>query len=505
MKFYRLYTSKAFAIFQLVVILLLVVAVNLCCESINISTVDFCWLLDATSDEFPRAFPDHHRLVFFTVWSFKYLLPFASITLALFLLVGRQIKENLLLVLFSTLFTLFLAEVGLRGLDYREGQFNYSQWVEPVDSLFVFDGFVTEEHGIMKVDTQLTNAILRSPEAYRPTEQSFPHKWEYWYEIASVMTDYHILDDGQQPDNHFWQRYQRVHSSSVANRSFQDSVFLHFVKHPFNPEGFFSIPFSVADTMESKVLLLGDSFTWGHSTVSKTSSFANELLARGYKVFNTGISGADVSQYLAILKKYGPVLKPDVVVCNFFMGNDIQYFERNPKPEAPLAFHTNAGVIYSHHHGEEFATAQSAYDNVMKNMVIPQTTVVNRLMSKTVVSTYFWFFLVNTGIVEHDFFEGNMYPEEALTKEQMAEMTAICDSLGAKFILSVIPSLEDGQLKGAESIPGLFGDVPYHQPNVTVEMYNSKDGHFNEDGHLVYANYLEKLIQAELEKTPLER
>lgn len=492
-------------ILQMVACFAIVLSQQWWCQFIHVFDLDWCWFLSATGVELKRGFPNHHRLVFFTVWSFNYLLPFASLTLALVLLLGRQIKENLLLVLFSTLFTLVLAEVVLRCLNYREGQFNYSQWFEPVDSLYVFEGFVTEEHGIAKVDTQLTNAILRSPEAYGSKERSFPHKWEYWYEIASVMTDCGILDGGQQPDNHFWKRYQRVQSSSVANRSFQDSVFLHFVKHPFNADGFFSVPFSVADTVKSKVLLLGDSFTWGHSAANKTSSFANELLARGFNVFNTGISGADVSQYLAVLKKYGPRLKPDVVVCNFFMGNDIQFFERTPKPEVPLAFHTNAGVIYSHHHGVEFATAQSAYDNVMKNMVIPQTTVVNRMMSKTVVSTYFWFFLVNTGIVEHDFFEGKMYPQQGITKAQMAEMISICDDLEAKLILSVIPSLEDGQLKEAESIPGLFGDVPYHQPNMNIEMYDRKDGHFNDEGHLVYANYLEELIKAELEKGPLER
>lgn len=505
MKFNRLYTSKAFAIFQLVVILLLVVAVNLCCESINISTVDFCWLLDATSDEFPRAFPDHHRLVFFTVWSFKYLLPFASITVALFLLVGRQIKENLLLVLFSTLLSICLAELILRMVGYQPGQFNYSQWVEPVDSLFVFDGFVTDANGLTKVDTELTNRICESPEKYVEKGFLYSYNWDFWSEIGDAFSDHGIIPSNEEEvRNEFWKRQKYLLQDNVLlNRA--DSMFLQFASCPFNLNGFYSIPFDTARVGNKRILLLGDSFTWGHSAENITSSFANTLLARGYTVYNTGFSGADVPQYHAVLKQLGPKIQPTVVVVNFFMGNDVSYFKRIPKAGVPFHYHTNAGAILSNQFGVDFLTAQDAYDNVMKNMVIPQNSTVNRMYSKTVISTLLWEFLVHYGLIDHNFFYGEKFPDFPITIHEIRSLKETCDSLRAKLILSVIPSLEKGKLKGAESIPGLFGDVPYHQPVMTAAMYNQNDGHFNDEGHLVYANYLEKLIKAELEKTPLER
>ena len=60
--------------------------------------------------------------------------------------------------------------------------------------------------------------------------------------------------------------------------------------------------------MKKKVLMLGDSFLYGHSAENFTSSFANNLLAKGYYVYNTGISGADVTQYKAIADKYIPII-----------------------------------------------------------------------------------------------------------------------------------------------------------------------------------------------------
>ncbi len=47
-----------------------------------------------------------------------------------------------------------------------------------------------------------------------------------------------------------------------------------------------------------------------------------------------------------------------------------------------------------------------------------------------------------------------------------------------------------------------FDGTPYNTPNMSSELYNQADDHFNEKGHLLYANYYEKLIE---EKYPNDR
>jgi hypothetical protein len=483
---------QRFAVIQLMISLLLVFTYRWWCGLFGFYGTDLCWLLQSSYEALQRAFPKYFRVVFFAVWLLRSGFVIWSALFAIIALAGKQLRQNLLLLVISVSLTFLMSEFALRKLSFEPGQFHYSPWVQPVDSLYIVDGFVTDGNGILKVDTALTNEILRHPEEYGPKGDS--GDWTYWSEIAHVMTDFGVVDGGRRAQNHFWQHQAELRSMPSADHTVQDSIFLEYIERPFNKEGFFSIPFSVIDTTRPQVLLLGDSFTWGHSAQNKTSSFANELMARGHNILNTGISGADVSQYLEILKKYGPFIQPDMVICNFYLGNDVQYFERHPKQEIPLAFHTSAGVIYSQHHGVQFTSAKAAYENIMSNMVIPKTTLVNRVMSKTVVSTYIWLFCAKMGIVDHVFFKGELYPEKPLTARQIREMSTICDRLGAKFILSVIPCVEDGRLKQVEQAEELFDSMPYHQPEMAVDMYDQTDGHFNSTGHLHYANYLEKLI-----------
>jgi hypothetical protein len=77
-------------------------------------------------------------------------------------------------------------------------------------------------------------------------------------------------------------------------------------------------------------------------------------------------------------------------------------------------------------------------------------------------------------------------------------MENYCASKNIPFILSVIPKLKDGKLEGPENVENLFDSITYHQPNMTANMYNAKDGHFNDAGHLFYANYLQVLIDNKL-------
>lgn len=449
----------------------------LVCSEVQLVSTDLCWLLNATPPELERAFPKGYLLVYISMFFLEYGLLAFSVLVAIWVFLGRQLRQNLGLTTFSVAFTLVLAEVGLRIIGYQPGQFAYNQWVHPVDSVYLLEGFTTDSHGILKVDThayqKLWTVFANSSEELIESE---PLNGTFSGELLALAND-HLYDTDLRPPSN-------------------NSVIRDYQLRPVNADGFYSIPFDTVAFPDRRVLLLGDSFTWGHSSSHKSKSFANILLSRGFNVFNTGISGADVQQYEAVLKAYFPKMRPDVVVLNFFMGNDVAFFKRPVGQQYPIMYHTNAGCILSMHAGVHFSTLDSAYLNVMSNMSIPPTDPLNRWMARTVVTTYLWEFLVNAELIDHTFFVGRMYPERDFTNELMNPIFSFCDSVGVPFILSVIPKLEGDELLGAESVDGLFRNMKYSQPKMTVEMYNAKDGHFNDDGHEVYANYLQHRIDS---------
>jgi hypothetical protein len=78
-----------------------------------------------------------------------------------------------------------------------------------------------------------------------------------------------------------------------------------------------------------RVLVLGDSFTMGHS-VEQTETFeevaARRLDAAGHghvEILNAGVAGWSTREELAWLRSRGLGLAPDVVVLGLFVGNDI--------------------------------------------------------------------------------------------------------------------------------------------------------------------------------------
>ncbi len=78
-----------------------------------------------------------------------------------------------------------------------------------------------------------------------------------------------------------------------------------------------------------RILGLGDSFTFGHGVEFKEiflTLLEDKLQkAKGDKVevIKAGIPGIGPQEYLSVLKNYGVKYDPDVVLVNFFVGNDI--------------------------------------------------------------------------------------------------------------------------------------------------------------------------------------
>ncbi|HJT22447.1 MAG TPA: hypothetical protein VJ746_18385 [Nitrospira sp.] len=76
-----------------------------------------------------------------------------------------------------------------------------------------------------------------------------------------------------------------------------------------------------------RIVALGDSFAWG-SGATYDEAFLTLLEGRlqtehaGAEVINLGLIGYQPEEYLALLKSHGLAYDPDVVLVNFFVGND---------------------------------------------------------------------------------------------------------------------------------------------------------------------------------------
>ncbi len=93
----------------------------------------------------------------------------------------------------------------------------------------------------------------------------------------------------------------------------------------------FCNPIDKADRATVDVVMVGDSFT-----ICTFVSTADIFTARienltGLSIYNLGIGGIALYEYLELLKKFGLAMKPKVVVMNIYEGNDlrdvIKYFD----------------------------------------------------------------------------------------------------------------------------------------------------------------------------------
>ena len=457
--------------------------------------VEWCSVINADRHDIELAFPVYHLylIILFALLKGGFVLIF--LTLALVIYLSTIAWQNLILVLLSGTITLGLVECVLRISGRVPGQFKYSQWLTQVDSLYMREGFVSDKHGIFKVDTAVAAKAYLAVRAGRLLVNDWEnqHPDQNWVPEAVLVHENHLRLHDYSNLNPFSAKINAI--EQAGPRTAFDSSLILYNKHPINADGFYSIPFDVKSDDRTKVLLLGDSFTWGHSTLNKTSSFSNTLLARGFQVYNTGISGADVAQYKQIVKTYFDSINPDVVILNFYMGNDVAYFERRVTNGIPLYFNTNAGNLIPFQDGIQYTTMQNTYDAIMRDMTIPKTSMVNKLAANAVIGTYFWEALVHLGFIEYSDEKKLKRPQTPFCNSEIEWISEFCQTRNTTFILSVIPNLVDQRLDCAKSVEHLFENTPYYQPQMTTTMYSKKDGHFNDEGHLFYANYLQNLIE----------
>lgn len=281
---------------------------------------------------------------------------------------------------------------------------------------------------------------------------------------------------------------------------------IQFKPGEVNNDGFRSPDFSVRDSTKKKLLLIGDSFTWGFSaTPVADSSFADIIRNEtNYEVYNTGIPTADPVQYAAIAEKYVPELKPDVVFVMFFMGNDLMKENRELKPDSMFFYFTNAGCLQADIDGKHFPTAQAAYNYITneKYYIGKNASLWQRLISKSALLSRLY--AIRFRITEKQEFEHNRL-NTSLTKQYLSRIKNTCIQNQATLRFVLIPEIKEADhsvSKMQERYADLFSDNELADhwmiPQCRKKYFNDyPDAHLNNAGHRFYAEYLKAFLKKE--------
>jgi len=284
----------------------------------------------------------------------------------------------------------------------------------------------------------------------------------------------------------------------------KDMVYRYNFLVPINENGFQDVDFSTKKSRaKKKVMLLGDSFTWGYSAIPYTESFVN-LLSREDSIltYNLGVPGADVATYLMLTKLYLKKIKPDVVIVNFF-SNDFLDFKKELIPfQYSDLYPTNAGGLYKQNFDyysndsiELFETYQDAYNELLQKYTYEgaKSGWVKSIMKNSALVSQLYRILwgynqTNVGKVR--------VQKSESTYDYMHQIQSMCQQEKADFHLVLINS-------GADKVDEIemqrvFRDIPFTYPlnlDSDKDFYPTPDGHFNNSGHLKYKKHLLGLIK----------
>lgn len=438
-------------------------------------------------------------------------------------------KNKLLYGAYLIISVLIFSEIFLRFTGHQPGFIKLYDGFKQVDSLEVYNTYITDSDGIYKFNPKISATYNRyySLKSEEIDKKKLNEQFQWWAE--DIQTTYkafeHIrqqIENDVEPfsafskneNNEWWntefpntlrELYKKKHTDDLWSELCKS-----YLNNPYNSESFRSIKFDTTTSNRTKVLLIGDSFVYGMSSKPNFNSFSDILLSRGYIVFNTGISGTDPSQYAAVSEKYIPLLKPDIVVLNFFAGNDLMFFKREVQNGKPHEHLTNAGFIESMPLGEYLSPIES-YNFYMELIRIPniQSNIFNYICSKSTTLSILWGGLFEIGLTDHALLKKynelknqDIKTKSKITKPYIDYIQEICSQNNAILIQAIIPeenliedytSLKVTRLDN-QTLNYLFGEE-YYYPIDLLKSKNYVNGHFNNEGSLIYANYLDSIIK----------
>lgn len=401
------------------------------------------------------------------------------------------------------LFLLSATEFGLNIYGLHPGQIFPFPYFKKVDHLVLWQDYTADEYGITKLSPKGAELAANGNWNGKPIQgyhQNLPFSASSW----SLFEDWQELQKGE-GEGAFAEYIQELQGRAPEQLDSVDRAHLIYLERPINADGFRSIPFVRYPKGRKSVLLIGDSFTFGWSARPWTLSFADHLRTLGYVVYNAGITATGPEQYEAVARRYVPALKPDFVVVNFFMGNDILHYQKTALPNEMAYFPTNAGVMMAQPAQERLPDMETAYQFMVHEHYINEEGWFNQLCAQSVLGTMLWKLLRRFGAAQFGIHPDNkaywdrnkeFYSEKPVSEDYLARIEDLCEEQGSSFLLGIIPEVKDFEPDLEEDYAGLFEQTDAHVLKVDANDYNMAEEHFNAQGHERYALMLDSLMQA---------
>ena len=447
-----------------------------------------------------------------------------------------MVSKKAILVTITVFATLFLCELLLRVFGYKPGVFSKQDGFTQVDSLINYNNFTTDESGIYKFSSLVTDSIRKYYSCENEEIQNQSVK-DQLYPVDRVEDIYNTFCRLLYPENNntirlrfkhwinstkpdqlceFERTLQQVTSQPLNTNDEWAQAIKEYAQRPFNEEGFRSIAYKNYKTKRPKVLLIGDSFVYGMSANPFTNSFSDILLARGYLIYTAGIPGTDPAQYASIARKYIPLLKPDITIVCFYMGNDVMNFFRPTVQFQPHEHITNAGFFDSYPLGH-YLNPSDAYNYYTILATIPSTesNFFNRLCAQSCIGTILWNVCYKYNWVSHPHvkeYENFHYrnPNPNFSRYYIQTIDSIGTANASIVLHAIIPQFDASYNTNRKFLSvdsGLLNQIFltsfYYPPNLSATVdYAKTDYHFNNIGSIKFANFLDTLIQHNGKQTP---
>lgn len=362
-------------------------------------------------------------------------------------------KIKVLISIVSFLIGLVILECTLYFLGYRPGYFyNYNKYpqykIDIYDSIYVLPFFYSDSIGMPKIKKEFSN-----------------------------------------------ENFDKSYFKS------QNQILQSYNDRNINSDGFSTLEFDSIPSQKKKIILLGDSFTWGLSGNEYIdSTFAQHLqkFDTNATIINLSVPGIDIAGYEAIIDYYIDKIKPELVILNFYK-NDFVFYDKKILPnEWNDIFLTNSGPYLNINY--DLSTEDSIF--VFKKAIDAHNYYVNKLtlFNKTSSSREIFFRSCNTLTqLYHLLFkrpilplEYNKFKREDFTLKYLNRIINKVHNNHSQFILSIIPSIDSQYKINNKSISQYFSNVEnlIIQKQYPDSFFIPNDGHFNSKAHKIYAESL---------------
>lgn len=267
-----------------------------------------------------------------------------------------------------------------------------------------------------------------------------------------------------------------------------------------------------SDSDSLKVLMAGDSFTWGASSdigSSYVDIFESDIKKNHQAiVWNTGMPATGTNHAIFATKKFLPLQKSNYVVLGFYVGND---FGDNLLPFDRLMFNNLASCYNLYDHDKEFKPVKislnEAYKKAMGSYPVEELNFVQKILIRSRFMT-FVMDLKNKVVNRLSGNKGRTQEQEYnVTKEYIRQLNEYVKVNNAELIVLVIPAAADVKKKEEHYLNTIKIlnelSIPYVDP---LSQFNEDDylkidgGHWKNRAHTLAGHMLSKYLLDYIEK-----